>query len=51
VTASCSSSPYETFELACDWFDGIKPEEVGLTEKEIMSIARDKAIEVMNIKL
>lgn len=43
--------PYETFELACEWFDGIDAKEAGFTEEQMQSIARGKAIEVLNLKL
>lgn len=43
--------PYETFELACNWFDGLTAEEVGITEEELLSVARNKAIEVCGLKL
>nr|CRX79028.1 hypothetical protein [Leucosporidium scottii] len=43
--------PYETFELACEWFDGIEAKEAGFTEEQMQSIARGKAIEVLNLKL
>ncbi|KAJ7279966.1 hypothetical protein C8J57DRAFT_1220497 [Mycena rebaudengoi] len=42
--------PYETFELACEWFDGLKPD-AQLSETDLQSIARDKAVEVLKLRL
>ncbi|KAJ6615107.1 hypothetical protein B0H10DRAFT_2258743 [Mycena sp. CBHHK59/15] len=42
--------PYETFELACGWFDGIMPD-TQLSEVNLQSIARDKAVEVLKLRL
>ncbi|KAK4046309.1 hypothetical protein OIV83_006183 [Microbotryomycetes sp. JL201] len=42
--------PYETFELACGWFDKVRAEDIGITEEQLESISRGKAIEVCKIK-
>ncbi|KAJ6624241.1 hypothetical protein B0H10DRAFT_1784996, partial [Mycena sp. CBHHK59/15] len=47
---SVCTDPYETFELACGWFDGIKPD-TQLSEVNLQSIARDKAGEVLKLRL
>ncbi|KAJ7181320.1 hypothetical protein C8R43DRAFT_269349 [Mycena crocata] len=42
--------PYETFEIACEWFDGIKPDSQ-LSDADLKSISRDRAIEVFKLRL
>ncbi|KAJ7136708.1 hypothetical protein C8R44DRAFT_868833 [Mycena epipterygia] len=42
--------PYETFERACGWFDTIEPD-AQLSEADLKSIAREKAMEVLKLRL
>ncbi|KAM0749620.1 amidohydrolase 2 [Meredithblackwellia eburnea MCA 4105] len=46
----CLDYPYEAFELGCPWFDGIKPDS-DLTQEDLNSIGRNKAIDVFKLKL